>query len=145
MKKLVFAMALFLVVPALRAQQTETKDNPSEAEAQAAPQPAAQNPNAQDNLPVSIRPGHPLDPADVDILTGKKDREMEASRRAAVPMTVGMYGTYGDVYAMQGRYGAALNVPLLPLTRFSNPFFFGLLTPGAFGRGFGRGGFRGRR
>lgn len=144
MNKLVFAMTLFLMVPALRAQQAETKDNPS-AETQAAPQASTQAPNAENSLPASIRPGHPLDPADVDILTGKKDREIEASRRAAVPTAVGMYGTYGDVYAMQGRFDTALNVPLLPLTRIGNPFFFGLLAPRGFGRGFGRGGFRGDR
>jgi hypothetical protein len=71
MKKLVFAIALFLIVPALRAQQTETSGNPPQAAPQAspeaAPQPAAQNPNPQDNLPAAVRPGHPLDPADVDV------------------------------------------------------------------------------
>ena len=86
MNKLVFAMALFLLVPALRAQQAETKDNPPQAEAQAAPQESTEAPNAQNSLPAAIRPGHPLDPADVDILTGKKDREIEAARRAAVPV-----------------------------------------------------------
>lgn len=144
MNKLAFAMTLFLMVPALRAQEAETKDNPS-AETQAAPQASAQVPNAENSLPASIRPGHPLDPADVDILTGKRDREIEASRRAAVPTVVGMYGTYGDVYAMQGRFGVALNVPILPLTRINYPFFFGMSAPRSFGRGFGRGGFRGGR
>jgi hypothetical protein len=141
MTKLVFAMALFLIVPALRAQQTETKDNPPQAEAQAAPQASTEAPNAENSLPAAIRPGHPLDPADVDILTGKRDREIEAARRAAMPISVGMYGNYGDIYAMQGRFGGAFAVPLLPLTRIGNPFFFGLLAP----RGFGRGGFRGGR
>jgi hypothetical protein len=145
MKKLVFAIALFLVVPALRAQQTDTSSNPPQAapqvEPQAAPQPAAQNPSAQDNLPASIRPGHPLDPADVDILTGKRDREIEAAQRTAVPFSVGMYGTYGDPYAMQGRFGRGFDIPMLPLARISNPFFFSTMQP----RGFGRGGFRGGR
>jgi hypothetical protein len=145
MKRLVFAIALFLVIPALRAQQADTSSNPPQAAPQtvpdAAPQPAAQNPNAQDNLPASLRPGHPLDPADVDILTGKRDREIAAAQRAAVPYSVGMYGTYGDTYAMQGRFGRAFDIPMLPLTRIGNPFFFSMMQP----RGFGRGGFRGGR
>jgi hypothetical protein len=143
MNKLVFAIALFSIVPALRAQQAET--NPPQAASQpaseAAPQPTAQNPGAQDNLPASLRPGHPLDPADVDILTGKRDREIAASQRAAVPFSVGMYGSYGDLYAMRGRFGRVSDIPMLPLTRIGNPFFFSTLQP----RGFGRGGFRGGR
>lgn len=146
MNKLVFAIALFLIVPALRAQQAETSANPPQAALQAAPEaappPAAQNPAAQDNLPASIRPGHPLDPADVDILTGKRDREIAAAQRAAVPYSVGMYGTYGDPYAMQRRFGRGFDIPMLPLARISNPFFFSTMQPRGFGRG---GGFRGGR
>ena len=145
MKKLVFAIALFLIVPALRAQQAETSGSAPQAAPQTAPdvapQPAAQNPAAQDNLPASIRPGHPLDPADVDILTGKRDREIAAAQRAAAPYPVGMYGTYGDPYLMQGRFGRAFDIPILPLARIGNPFFFSRMQP----RGFGRGGFRGGR
>jgi hypothetical protein len=138
MNKLVFAIALFLIVPVLRGQQTETGSKPP----QTASQPAAQNPNAQqDNLPAATRPGHPLDPLDVDVLTGKRDREIAAAQRAAVPIAVGMYGTYGDPYAMQGRFGRGFDIPMLPLTRISNPFFFSTMQP----RGFGRGRFRGGR
>jgi len=146
MNKLVFAIALFLIVPALHAQQAETSGNPPQAAPQtapeAAPQPAPQNP--QDNLPAAIRPGHPLDPADVDILTGKRDREIEAARRAALPVLVGAYGgygNYGDYYWMNGRLGAAWDIPMLPLARITSPFFFSRISP----RGFGRGGFRGSR
>jgi hypothetical protein len=145
MKKLAFALALFLVVPALRAQQAETSGNPPQAEPQtapeAAPPSAAQNPNSQDNLPASIRPGHPLDPADVDILTGKRNREIEAAQRAGVPYSAGMYGNYGDPYLMLGRFGRAFDIQMLPLTRIINPFFFSTMQP----RGFGRSGFRGSR
>jgi len=146
MNKLVFVIALFLIVPALRAQQTETSGNPPQAAPQTAPeaipQPASQNP--QDNLPASIRPGHPLDPADVDVLTGKRDREIEAARRAAAPAMMGAYGdygTYGDYYWMMGRRGGAWDIPMLPLTQVSGPFFFSRLQP----RRFGRGGFHGGR
>jgi len=145
MNKLVFTIALLLIVPGLRAQQAETSGSAPQAAPQtaldAAPQPAAQNPAAQDNLPASIRPGHPLDPADVDVLTGKRDREIAAAQRAAMPYSVGMYGTYGDPFAMQGRFGRVFDIPILPLARISNPFFFSTMQP----RGFGRGGFRGGR
>jgi hypothetical protein len=145
MKKLVFVIALLLIVPSMSAQQADSSGNPPQTETQAAPlaapQTAAQNPNAQDNLPASIRPGHPLDPADVDILTGKRDREIDAARMAALPMSVGMYGNYGDLYAMQGRFGRVFDIPMLPLARISNPFFFSTFQP----RGFGRSGFFGGR
>ena len=144
MNKLVFALALFLIVPMLPAQQAETGGNSPQTAPEAVPQPAAQNPNAQDNLPAEIRPGHPLDPADVDVLTGKRDREIEAARRAAVPVMAGAYGgygNYGDYYWMNGRLGSAWDIPMLPLTRIGNPFFFSTI----WARGFGRGGFRGGR
>jgi hypothetical protein len=145
MNKLVFAIALFSIVPAMRAQQAETNGNPPQSETQAAPlaapQAAEQNSIVQDNLPAAIRPGHPLDPADVDILTGKRDREIEAARTPALPISVGTYGNYGDLYAMQGRFGRMFDIPMLPLTRIRNPFFFSTLLP----RGFGRGGFFGGR
>jgi hypothetical protein len=145
MQKLLFAIALFSIVPAMRAKQTETSGNPPQTETHAAPlvapQAAAQNPNPQDNLPAAIRPGHPLDPADVDILTGKRDKEIEAARMAGLSVSVGMYGSYGDFYAMQGRFGRGFDIPMLPLTRISSPFLFSTMQP----RGFGRGGFRGAR
>jgi hypothetical protein len=141
MKKLVFAIVLFSIVPAIRAQQTERTDNPPQTAPQTDPQPAVQNSRAQDDLPASLRPGHPLDPADVDILTGKRDREIAAAERAALPISVGMYGNYGDPYLMQGRFGRVWDIPMLPLARIGNPFFFSTLQP----RGFGRGGFRGAR
>jgi hypothetical protein len=138
MAKLVFVIALFLMVPTLRARQAETNATPPQTAPQATPQPAAQNPSAQDNLPASIRPGHPLDPADVDILTGKRDREIEAARRTAVPVMVGGYGEYGyygDYYLMNGRRGAGWDMPMLPLSRIANPFFFSRISPREFGRG----------
>ncbi|MBZ5659782.1 MAG: hypothetical protein LAO08_05185 [Acidobacteriia bacterium] len=145
MSKLMFAVSLFLLVPVLRAQQADTKDAPPQAEVQPAPQASEEVPNPANSLPAAIRPGHPLDPADVDILTGKRDRETEASRRAAAPILGGGYIPYGDIYGMRGGRGAGFDVAFLPVTRIGNPFFFSLLTPGGFGRGFGRGGFRGGR
>jgi hypothetical protein len=141
MNKSVFAIALFLIVPAMRARQTETSGKPSQTAPQPAPQQATPGTNAQDNLPASLRPGHPLDPADVDVLTGKRNREREASQRSAVPNSLEMYGTYGDPYAMQGRFGRTFDIPMLPLARISNPFFFFTMQT----RGVGRSGFRGGR
>jgi hypothetical protein len=141
MNKSVFAIALFLIVPAAHAQQAETSGNPSQTAPQPAPQQATQGTNAQDNLPASLRPGHPLDPADVDVLTGKRDGEREASQGSAVPISVEMYGTYRDPYSMQGRFGRAFDIPMLPLARINNPFFFFAMQT----RGVGRGVFRGRR
>jgi hypothetical protein len=142
MKNLLFAIAFLLVVPALRAQQT---DNSTQPPAPAASQPSTPQENGQNNPPAAIRPGHPLDPADVDVLTGKRDRELEAARRkAATPAMVGGYGdygTYGDYYWMSGRLGSTWDIPILPLTRITNPFFFGLPAPRGFGwGGLGRGG-----
>jgi hypothetical protein len=139
MKKLMFAIVLFLLVPTLRAQQAETSGSSPQTASQPEPQPLTQTPNAQEDLPASLRPGHPLDPADVDILTGKRDREIAAAQRAAVPISVGMYGNYGDPYLMQGRFGRTFDIPMLPLARISNPFFF-TLQPHGFGRGRIRGG-----
>lgn len=148
MNKLAFAIALFLIAPAIRAQQVKNGGNAPQSEAQASPQeeprPAPQAMSEQDDLPASIRPGHPLDPADVDILTGKRDREMEAARQAGAQVMAdpyGGYGYYGGYYRMNGRLRVRGDLPLLPLTRIRNPFFFSRFGP----LGFGRGAFRGGR
>jgi hypothetical protein len=132
---LTFTAAVFLMVPALYAQQEEQKQNSP----QAVSQEATENSNVQNVLPEAIRPGHPLDPADVDILTGKRDREIEASRSIDPYAVSGYYGAYSAAYALNGSRGAMLNLPFLPLRRISNPFFFFSLQPGRFARGFGGG------
>jgi hypothetical protein len=143
MNKVVFAIALLLIVPALYAQQPEpanhTAQSSTPAEPQAAPQTPAQNSSTQTNLPAATRPGHPLDPSDVDILTGKRDREIEASQAAGVPVSMGVYDNYGNFSANGGRFGSAFDIGLLPLAQIGNPVYFSRLQP----RGFGRGGFRG--
>jgi len=139
MNKLLLAIALLSITPALCAQQAETTGNTPQAAAQTEAQPTAQPPNVQQQLPASLRPGHPLDPADVDILTGKRDREIEAARMAGVPVSVAIYGNYADFHETNGRFIEGLE--MLPLTRISNPFFFSRLQP----RVFARGRFRGRR
>jgi hypothetical protein len=134
MKTLVLAVAILLLVPALNAQQAEGEKNTP----QATPQETTGNPSAQNSLPDSIKPGHPLNPADVDILTGKRDHEIEASRRAN-SVLMGGYGAYDGAYGTNERLSGAFDVSLLPLRRITRPFFFFDMAPGGFGsRRFGR-------
>lgn len=141
MRIFILAVAVFLVVPTLHAQLAETQTEPKVNAALTGTQESTENSGVQNAAPEAIRPGHSLDPADVDILTGKRDREIEASRRPPVSVVIGVYGGYGDTYAVNGRRGGILDLPLLPLTRITNPYFFFDIPP----RGYGRGGFRGRR
>ncbi len=149
--KVILAIAVFLIAFSLRAQQIQSNSAPVPKTPQAEAQPP--NSNGAASLPTDIRPGHPLDQADVDVLTGKRDREIEASRRAAANAMVGAYaeyGNYGDYFWMNGRLGDTWDMPMLPLTQVSNPFFFGFGRRGFGGGGFGgagsgRGGFRGGR
>ena len=148
MKKLLLVLALGSLFPATHAQQVGTSGGTSTGasrpETDPAPQLATQEPAGQNQLPPDLRPGHPLDSADVDILTGKRDREMEAARQAEVPVVAGPYGEYGyfgDYFWMNGRLGTPWDIPLLPLARITNPFFFSRIAP----RRFGRGGFHGGR
>jgi hypothetical protein len=157
MHKLVFVVSLLLLVSPIHSQQGDPKSDPARtatppadpsrsATLSAEPQaPASEgNGSEQNRQPASTRPGHPLDPADVDVLTGKRDREMQAARRAAVPVMAGSYGeygNYGDYYWMNGRVGGDWDIPLLPFPQITSPFFYSRHSP----RGFGRGGFRGGR
>jgi len=59
MRTLIFTVAILFMVPALRAQQDEPKQNPT----QSVSQETTDNSNVQNSLPEAIRPGHPLDPA----------------------------------------------------------------------------------
>jgi hypothetical protein len=134
MNKLVFASAFLFLVPTLCAQQPEPKSDSSHTAPKVEPQPTPQNSNAQTNLPASLRPGHPLDPADVAILTGKRERETEAARSSVM------------ISSEPGAYGSVFEVGLLPLTQISNPYLFSRWRARGFGRvGFGHDGFRGRR
>lgn len=135
MNKLVLALALLLIVPALSAQQEPPQEIPARTSAPV----AAQTPAPQSSMTDAIKPGHALDPADVDVLTGKRDREIVAAQTHSVSLLMGGYGNYGGYRGMSGRLGRGRNVPLLPFTRFANPFFFNLHG------GFGRGGFHGIR
>ena len=136
MKRMAFAIALcwFIpsLVPELGAQQTAPAGNASQATPQPAPdtasQPANPNPSTQDQLPPELRPGHPLNPEDVDVLTGKRDRQIAAAQRANAPVLAspyGEFGYYGDYFWMNGRLGETWDIPTLPLPRINNSFFFG--------------------
>ena len=135
MKTVMVAAALFLVVPVLKAQQTKAEEK---ATPQTTQQEATVNSNVQAGSTEAIKPGHPLDPADVDILTGKRDREIEASRRAN-SIVMGGYGAYNGAYALNARRSGMLDHSLLPLRRIDRPVFFFSMAPGGFGsRSFGR-------
>jgi hypothetical protein len=134
LRTLILAIAVFLAVPTMRAQQAEAEKSAP----QTTPQETTGNSTAQNSLPDAIKPGHPLDPADVDILTGKRDREIEAARRAN-SLAMGSYGAYTGAYGINARRSGALDFSLLPLRRMGRPFFFFNMAPGGFGsRGFGR-------
>ena len=138
MKQLVFAAVLVLFVPAVRAQQADTNAGASQGAPPVSTEPAAaaSDANSAPSPSAAPRQGHPLDPADVDILTGKRDREIEAARRASVPVTAGGYGEYGyygDRFLLSGRRGAEWDIPMLPLTAITNPFFFSRMAPFGFG------------
>lgn len=153
MKRGAIAISLLWLLPlsdpALRAQQTAPTGNAAQAAPQPGPdtvadtasQPAGPSPSPQDQLPPELRPGHPLNPEDVDVLTGKHDRQIAAAQRANAPVVAspyGEFGYYGDYFWMNGRLGETWDIPTLPLPRISNPFFFGSVSMrGWRGRGFG--------
>ena len=151
-KRWAIAIAFLWFIPSLIlllcAQQAAPSGNAAQAASQPAPdtatQPTGQSSSAQDQLPPELRPGHPLNPEDVDVLTGKRDRQIAAAQRANAPVLAspyGEFGYYGDYFWMNGRLGETWDIPMLPLPRISNPFFFG---SGSL-RGWGGRGFGGRR
>jgi len=150
MKIFMLSVAVFLVVPATHARQ-------SNADQKSAPAAETQSPGTSDrqasnNQPrenQDIKPGHPLDPADVDILTGKRDREIEMSRRNTSILMNG-YADYASPYGLNGFEFNQSRMGILgldlPFRRIGDPFFFFNGAPGGFGsRGFGGRGGRARR
>jgi len=132
MKRASILAILLSFSPGLCAQQPQ---QPREAEA-TAPAAAAQSTDSGERnaeplgTPASIptaapKPGHPLDPHDVDVLTGKADREARASR-GTVYVSPGGYG-YGQ--SAVGGMGVMRTRPFSPGV-FGNAngsrfFFFG--------------------
>ena len=112
----IMAMLLFTAT-ALRAQQQPPPPQPPPA-----PAPAVQPANDQQDqaiLPTqplaAPKTGHPLDPHDVDVLTGKADRDAQAPR--ATPY-LNMNGSYGSGYMSFGRGNFVR-------TQRISPFLFG--------------------
>lgn len=140
MRTLILAAAMVLAVPSMRAQQAES----NETTPPTTPQETINNADSQHALPEAIRPGHPLDPADVDVLTGKRDRAIQSSQKTPASVVLGNYGGYGTYSGFDefnGRYRGVLDFTWLPLTRIGNPFLFLSGPP----RGFALRGFRGGR
>src|SRR5579859_7307908 len=87
------------LIPLLCAKQAAPAGNAAQAASQPPPdtatQPTGQGPSAQDQLPPELRPGHALNPEDVDVLTGKRDRQIAAAQRANAPVLASPYGEFG--------------------------------------------------
>jgi hypothetical protein len=78
MRRGAFLFALLLAAPVVWAQQEPSKPAPAAQPANSTgnEQPAAAVPTPEPAA--TPKPGHPLDPHDVDVLTGKADREARA-------------------------------------------------------------------
>lgn len=114
MKRAAFLAVLFFAAQVVWAQQEESKPaapNPPES---SQTNPASQNNANQAQTPTAApRLGHPLDPADVDTLTGKADRSARGYSPGYVPY---MYGHGSAGYG--GRYGSGstqTSPPFVPL------------------------------
>ena len=110
MKLLAIALGL-LVVPGLTAQEQQR------------PAPAADNSSRAAQAP---KLGHPLDPADVDVLTGKNKSRAYSdseSRREVNPYgPYGRLGPWGDEYYGYGRLNANPSIFAAVTTKISPPF-----------------------
>lgn len=96
MKRAIFLAGLLLAASSLWAQQPPPK--PEEPKPAPAVQPASSNGNDQSSAAAQTQQptaapklGHPLDPHDVDVLTGKADRDARAATPRATPY-LGMNG-----------------------------------------------------
>ena len=127
MKKSVFAIAL--LPDRSSASRAELNPRyPPQTAPEAAPQPVAQHPLRKLICPPPSARGILSIPRTSMFLpesaTGKSKR-----RRAAVPALrqalMGSTEITVIIYWMNGRLGGTWDIPMLPLTRISNPFFFG--------------------
>jgi hypothetical protein len=129
MKPIVLIASLMLV-SLLHAQEpgNEPATDTAEAVQVQEAQPPASNAPAASEQPVSVRPGHPLDPHDVDVLTGKIDREAQAQRYGRAQVYWGDSGSYGFMSYGRGVRGSRMFRPFL---FGAQPFFFhsGLFFP----------------
>jgi hypothetical protein len=149
MKIFVLSVAVLLAVPAMPAQQSNAdQKSASGAATRSTGASDGQASNDQPRENQDMKPGHPLNPADVDILTGKRDREIEASRRNTSVLLDG-YADYASPYGLNGfelnqRRIRILDLDL-PFRRIGDPFFFFNGAPVGFcSRGFGGRGGRAR-
>lgn len=133
MKPAALLVVLLFVASNLCAQQQPQeppKPAPAATPAEAVPPNAAQTPAP----PAAPQLGHPLDPKDVDVLTGKADRDARANAPRATPY-IG-YGQTGYGYGgLQFGGSTATSPPFVPLVFGSfggRPFaVFGNTSPAA--------------
>jgi len=135
MKRGAFLLALLLATPVVRAQQEPSKPAPPAAQpanSTGKEQPATAAPTPEPAA--APKPGHPLDPHDVDVLTGKADHDARAP--GVTPyIDVGGYGQGLSPRNGWNRQGNQAS-PFIFGAVNGKPFFF-------FGNGFfgGRGRF----
>jgi|SRR5712692_5897141 len=118
MKRAAFLAGLFFAAQAVWAQQQEQSKPapaPNPPESTQTNSSSQSNNTRQGQTPAAApQLGHPLDPADVDILTGKADRAARGNVAGNVPS---MYGYGGTSYGRQS-YGAGstkTSPPFVPL------------------------------
>ena len=144
MKRAAILVAILLAVPLARAQEPS---KPPEPVPTPATQPPDSNANPQPAAPVQVyqpiqvpKTGHPLDPHDVDVLTGKADRDARAAQPINPYLWPGGYGQgmYGWNYGGRGQFSrfAFGGFGGRPFFFFGNPFF----APQGFFFGHGGGG-----
>ncbi len=123
MKKALFAF-LVLCAPALLAQETQPVQNRPE-------QPAAAEPRPQ--VAPAPQLGHPLDPADVDVLTGKNKAHIAPAYRVD-PYAYGAYSGYPVNVApwSASRLTRTTAGPLFLAGRAGNRSFFVIGNAGGF-------------
>ncbi len=129
MKIPLLIVVLLFSSPVLRAQQPENEKSSTPAT-----QPVA-GASLQNKLPDSTKTAHPLDPADVDVLTGKRDRQIEDLRRERQIILGGYgggYGVYPGGLGVNSDFTSTSELPLLPLRTSGSSFFFSSIAPRGF-------------
>lgn len=135
--KTILLIVLLLVTSLLYAQEPANEPggpDPNAARELEGQTPPSDVPAASDQSQ-SVRPGHPLDPHDVDVLTGKLDREAQAQRYGRGQVYLGDTSSYGF---MRYGYGGRNTQTFRPFLFGAQPFFFhsGFFFPRPRSRGF---------
>jgi hypothetical protein len=135
--KPILLIASLMVAFLLHAQEAAREPAaipPEAAQTQDAQTPPTNVP-ARAEQPASVRPGHPLDPHDVDVLTGKIDGEAQAQRYGRAQVYWGDSGYNGLMSYGRSVRGGGMFRPFLFGAQpffFHSGFFFPRPRPGRF-------------